>query len=54
VRPRIREEVAQFNADQAECLDREIDWTEIAELCVEAYRVVARKQLLQRLDDPRP
>jgi hypothetical protein len=31
-------------------LDREIDWTEIAELCIDAYRAVAPKQLLQRLD----
>jgi hypothetical protein len=34
-------------------LDRKIDWTEIAELCVEAYRTVAPKRLLQRLDDLR-
>lgn len=33
-------------------LDVKIDWTEIAELCVEAYRTVAPKRLLQRLDQP--
>jgi hypothetical protein len=35
-------------------LDGEIDWTEIAAVCVDAYRAVAPKQLLQRLADPRP
>lgn len=34
-------------------LDREIDWTEIAELCADAYRTVAPKRLLQRLDEAR-
>jgi hypothetical protein len=32
-------------------LDGPVDWTEIAELCTDAYRVVAPKRLLQRLDD---
>ncbi|HEX5995289.1 MAG TPA: MmcQ/YjbR family DNA-binding protein [Jiangellales bacterium] len=34
-------------------LDGEVDWTEIAELCIEAYRTVAPKLLLQRLDESR-
>jgi len=32
-------------------LDRDPDWTEIAELCTDAYRQVAPKRLVARLDD---
>jgi hypothetical protein len=32
-------------------LDVPVDWTEIAELCTDAYRVIAPKRLLQRLDE---
>ncbi|HET6214409.1 MAG TPA: MmcQ/YjbR family DNA-binding protein [Micromonosporaceae bacterium] len=32
-------------------LDRGPDWTEIAELCADAYRVVAPKRLVKLLDD---
>jgi hypothetical protein len=31
-------------------LDGEVDWTELAELCQDAYRVVAPKRLVQQLD----
>jgi hypothetical protein len=31
-------------------LDREPDWTEIAELCQDAYRVIAPRTLVARLD----
>jgi hypothetical protein len=31
-------------------LDRDPDWTEIAELCTDAYRAVAPKSLLVKLD----
>ena len=31
-------------------LDRELDWGEIAELCEDAYRTVAPKTLIARLD----
>jgi hypothetical protein len=31
-------------------LDRDIDWTEIAELCQDAYRVIAPARLVARLD----
>ncbi|MBX6751633.1 MAG: MmcQ/YjbR family DNA-binding protein [Micromonosporaceae bacterium] len=31
-------------------LDRDVDWTEIAELCIDAYRTVAPKRLVARLD----
>jgi hypothetical protein len=31
-------------------LDGEVDWTELAELCEDAYRVVAPKRLVQQLD----
>jgi len=33
-------------------LDRDPDWDEIAELCEDAYRVVAPKTLAKRLDQP--
>lgn len=32
-------------------LDRDPDWAEIAEICAEAYRLVAPKTLLARLDE---
>ena len=32
-------------------LDRDIDWAEIAELCQDAYRVIAPARLTARLDD---
>ncbi len=32
-------------------LDRGLDWDEIASVCEEAYRVVASKKLVQRLDE---
>jgi hypothetical protein len=32
-------------------LDRDIDWAEIAELCRDAYRVIAPARLAARLDD---
>jgi hypothetical protein len=31
-------------------LDGEVDWDEVAELCVDAYRVVAPKRLVAQLD----
>lgn len=31
-------------------LDRGVDWTELAELCADAYRAVAPKRLAARLD----
>ena len=31
-------------------LDREVDWAEIAELCLDAYRAVAPARLVARLD----
>lgn len=31
-------------------LDRDPDWSEIAELCTDAYRVIAPKTLVARLD----
>jgi len=34
-------------------LDGDVDWTEVAELCVEAYRTVAPKGLVARLDESR-
>ena len=33
-------------------LDRDPDWAEIAELCEDAYRVVAPETLVARLDEP--
>jgi hypothetical protein len=33
-------------------LDRDPDWAEIAELCEDAYRVVAPKTLIAKLDRP--
>ncbi|WP_433825407.1 MmcQ/YjbR family DNA-binding protein [Actinoplanes sp. CA-015351] len=33
-------------------LDASPDWSEIAELCEEAYRTVAPKSLITRLDEP--
>jgi hypothetical protein len=35
-------------------LDGEVDWTEIGELCQDAYRLIAPKRLVQRLDGPVP
>jgi hypothetical protein len=32
-------------------LDGEVDWGELAELCEDAYRVVAPKRLVARLDE---
>ena len=32
-------------------LDRDVDWAEIAELCQDAYRVIAPARLAARLDD---
>ena len=32
-------------------MDEEVDWTEIAELCEDAYRVTAPKRLVRALDD---
>jgi hypothetical protein len=32
-------------------LDRDIDWTEMAELCQDAYRVIAPARLSAQLDD---
>jgi hypothetical protein len=32
-------------------LDREVDWAEIAELCQDAYRVIAPARLAAQLDD---
>ncbi len=34
-------------------LDGDLDWEEIANVCVEAYRAVAPKTLLAQLDEPR-
>lgn len=31
-------------------MDRPVDWTELAELCADAYRVVAPKRLVKQLD----
>jgi len=31
-------------------LDRDVDWTEIAELCQDAYRVIAPARLVTLLD----
>jgi hypothetical protein len=31
-------------------LDGEVDWTELAELCEDAYRVIAPKRLVEQLD----
>jgi hypothetical protein len=33
-------------------LDGDLDWEEIAAVCVDAYRAVAPKKLLAQLDDP--
>jgi hypothetical protein len=33
-------------------LDGDVDWAEIAELCQDAYRVVAPKRLVDQLDEP--
>jgi hypothetical protein len=33
-------------------LDGEVDWDQVAELCEEAYRVVAPSRLSNRLDEP--
>jgi hypothetical protein len=35
-------------------LDRGVDWAEIAELCEDAYRVIAPRRLVDRLDAERP
>ncbi|GIM88226.1 MmcQ/YjbR family DNA-binding protein [Paractinoplanes toevensis] len=35
-------------------LDRDPDWTEIAELCADAFRAVAPTALVARMDDPAP
>jgi hypothetical protein len=35
-------------------LDGRVDWAEVAELCVEAYRTVAPAKLRQQLDADRP
>jgi len=32
-------------------LDGEVDWDEIAEICQQAYRVIAPKRLVERLDN---
>jgi hypothetical protein len=32
-------------------LDRDADWAEIAELCQDAYRVIAPASLAARMDD---
>ncbi|HEY1321127.1 MAG TPA: MmcQ/YjbR family DNA-binding protein [Streptosporangiaceae bacterium] len=32
-------------------LDRDVDWSEIAELCQDAYRVIAPARLAAQLDD---
>ena len=32
-------------------LDRKVDWSEVAEICRDAYRVVAPKTLAARLDE---
>jgi hypothetical protein len=32
-------------------LDRDLDWAEIAELCADAYRVIAPKRLVRTLDE---
>lgn len=34
-------------------LDGDLDWEEIANVCVDAYRAVAPKTLLAQLDEPR-
>jgi hypothetical protein len=34
-------------------LDLPVDWTEVAELCEDAYRVIAPKRLIAQLDPPR-
>lgn len=35
-------------------LDGEIDWAELAELCEDAYRVIAPKRLIAQLDQESP
>lgn len=35
-------------------MDGDVDWAEIAELCEDAYRVVAPRRLVQDLDTGRP
>jgi len=35
-------------------LDGDCDWAEVAELCVDAYRVIAPVRLTRLLDDPAP
>jgi hypothetical protein len=35
-------------------LDRKVDWTEVTEICRDAYRVVAPKTLVARLDASEP
>ena len=32
-------------------LDGDVDWSEVAEVCTDAYRVVAPKRLLAQLPD---
>ena len=32
-------------------LDGKVDWDEVAELCADAYRVIAPKRLVQQLDE---
>jgi hypothetical protein len=32
-------------------LNRDVDWDEIAELCADAYRVIAPRRLVQQLDE---
>ena len=34
-------------------LDGDVDWAEIAELCIDAYRAVAPQRLVARLDESR-
>jgi hypothetical protein len=34
-------------------LDRDVDWAEIAELCEDAYRMIAPRRLVQELDERR-
>ena len=33
-------------------LDGDVDWTEVEEVCRDAYRVIAPKRLVERLDAP--
>lgn len=35
-------------------LDGDVDWAEIAELCTDAYRVIAPRRLVALLDETRP